>query len=139
MAKKRTMNEIRQEKNYGYRAPDLNGGKEIVDSTTDIKDQEKLESKKDGIIYKEYNCKKKELSIEEIEDTVAELVFEDLSDIIFNLIIDHTESYDEIHPSRFLDDARNDIPYYLEDWCMEFYHEIHGNIYGKIMRKFKTQ
>ena len=106
MAKKRTMNEIRQEKNYGYRAPDLNGdhGEEIVDSSTDI---------------------------EAIKSMIVDKITKHFSDFLFEMVNDEMSNHYVFQAQNYLTEAGYDI---FEDEWFEFYHEHHGDILYEVMQ-----
>ena len=104
MAKKRTLNEIRQEKNYGYRAPDLNGdhGEEIVDSSTDI---------------------------EAIKSMIVDKITKQFSDILFETVCEHMSDHSVFQSQTYLTEEGYEE---FEDEWFEFYHEHHGDILHEV-------
>ncbi len=111
MAKKRTLNEIRQEKNYGYRAPDLNGdhGEEIIDSNTNI---------------------------EAVKSMIVDKLTKDLQDIFFEHVCDEMNKYHIFDMENYIIDIDDPtLPDELQDAWFEYYHGAHGDILGKLMRK----
>ena len=104
MAKKRTLNEIRQEKNYGYRTPDLNGdhGEEIVDSNTDV---------------------------EAIKSIIVDKITKQFSDILFETVCEHMSDHSVFQSQTYLTNEGYDA---FEDEWFEFYHEHHGDILHEV-------
>ena len=106
MAKKRTLNEIRQEKNYGYKAPDLNGdhGEEIVDSNTDI---------------------------EAVKSMIVNKITKHFSDFLFEMVNDEMSNHYVFQSQNYLTEAGYEL---FEDEYFEFYHEHHGDIMYEVMQ-----
>ena len=104
MTKKRTLNEIRQEKPYGYRAPDLNGdhGEEIVDSSTDI---------------------------EAIKSMIIDKITKQFSDILFETVCEHMSDHSVFQSQTYLTEEGYEE---FEDEWFEFYHEHHGDILHEV-------
>ena len=106
MTKKRTLNEIRQEKPYGYRAPDLNGdhGEEIVDSSTDI---------------------------EAIKSMIVDKITKLHSDFLFEMVNDEMGNHHVFQSWNYLTEAGYEL---FADEYFEFYHEHHGDILHEVMQ-----
>ena len=104
MAKKRTLNEIRQEKNYGYRTPNLNGdhGEEIVDSNTDI---------------------------EAIKSMIVDKITRQFSDTLFETVCEHMSDHSVFQSQTYLTEEGYEE---FEDEWFEFYHEHHGDILHEV-------
>lgn len=111
MAKERTINEIRQTKEY------YTGNDKIKSSPCASHDSE---------IPKEFS---------EIYEEVANKVIDDIEDQLFELINEHSEDYDELYWNRYLTD---DAPVELLDAAFEKYHEHYDNIFKIIMKHFIT-
>ena len=115
MAKTRTMNELRQEKTYGYKNPQW-----------DVEAQ------------KEYNKEKLNAGYSEIDiETTKDLIFNSLKnkfyDMIFQAVCDEMEKHEVFQPETyFTPQGLNEF----EDTWFEFYHEHHGDILGSIMKDF---
>ncbi len=126
MAKTRTMNELRQEKTYGYKAPFNMTAKED-----------------DGLLFKnpdvpKYNEEKLNAGYSEIDiETTKDLIFNSLKnkfyDMIFQAVCDEMEKHEVFQPETyFTPQGLNQF----EDTWFEFYHEHHGDILGSIMKDF---
>ena len=111
MAKKRTINEIRQTKEY------YTGNDNPKSSPCANHDSERP----------------KEFS--EIYEEIANKVIDDIEDQLFELINEYSEDYDELYWNRFLTD---DAPVELLDAAFENYHEHYDNIFKIIMKHFVT-
>ena len=116
MAKTRTMNELRQEKNYGYRAP---------------------EPKWDVEGHKEYNKEQRrgysEIDIETTKDLIFNQLKNQLFDIMFQAVNDEMAKHEVFQPETYLTPQGEE---WFEDAWFEFYHEHHGDILGSIMKDF---
>ena len=99
MAKKRTLNELRQEKNYGYRAPF-------------------------GMTHEEPKGYS-ELDV----DTTKELIINKLGrqyyDIIFQAVCDEMNKHEVFQEETYFTPQGMD---WFEDQWFEFFHEHHGDI-----------
>jgi len=102
MAKKRTLNEIRQEKNYGYTAPSKTIDKEIVDSSNDI---------------------------EAIKSMIIDKLTQDLHDIFFEHVCEEMSNHAAFQSQTYLTEEGYEL---FEDEWFEFYHEHHGDIMGRL-------
>ncbi len=102
MAKKRTLNEIRQEKNYGYTAPSRIMDKEIVDSSTDV---------------------------ETIKSIIVDKITKQFSDILFETVCEHMSNHSVFQSQTYLTEEGYDQ---FEDEWFEFYHEHHGDILHEV-------
>jgi len=108
MAKQRTLNEIRQEKNYGYRAPD--------------KDQEATKQMA-------------EIDLNEVKDEIVDKLTKDLHDIFFEHICDEMNKYHIFDIENYIIDIDDPtLPDELQEAWFEYYHGVHGDILGKLMR-----
>ena len=116
MAKTRTMNELRQEKNYGYRAP---------------------EPKWDVEGHKEYNKEQRrgysEIDIETTKDLIFNQLKNKLFDIMFQAVNDEMAKHEVFQAETYFTPQGEE---WFEDQWFEFYHEHHGDILGSIMKDF---
>ena len=125
--KKRTLNEIRQSKEY-QRAVELSdqGGKYIVPSKGASTQELKGE-----------NFYKNPFEHEEVDKTVDQIV-EDLQpviyDTIFELINNEMGTKYIFDSSEYLTSAGLEL---FEDEWFEFYHENHGKIMHKLLQNLK--
>ena len=135
MVKQRTLNELRQEKNYGYKPPLTHNQKSAEArakgyKTTDqaIADQQainrKLAAKEKG--YTEINV-----------ETTKELIIKDLSnemyDTIFQAVNDEMVKHEVFQEQTYF--TPQGIEEFNEAWY-EFYHDHFGDIMGAIMKSF---
>ena len=104
MAKKRTLNEIRQEKNYGYTAPSKTMDKEIVDSNLDI---------------------------EAVKSMIVDKITRQFNDILFETVCDEMSDNYLFQSQNYLTEAGYEL---FEDEYFEFYHEHHGDILYHVMQ-----
>ena len=111
MAKQRTMNELRQEKNYGYKAPEP-------------KAEEYWPAKPKG--YSEIDI-----------DTTKDLIFNSLKnklwDIMFQAVCEEMSKHEVFQEETYFTPQGMD---FFEDEWFQFYHEHHGDILGDIMKSF---
>ena len=109
--KTRTMNELRQEKNYGYKPPLTHN-------------QKSAEVRAKG--YTEIDVETtKELIISDLKD--------EMFDIIFQAVNDEMAKHEVFQAETYL--TPQGIEEFNETW-FEFYHEHHGDILGAIMKSF---
>ena len=113
--KKRTMNELRQTKEYGYRAP-FGMTHEVKDTPEEIKEI------------------KKEITLNEQIQEIAGIVAPTIHDVIFNEIIEVMSNYDELNWGWFVQD---DAPTALLDACFDHKQEIHYEIFQLVLQKLK--
>ena len=114
MAKKRTLNEIRQEKPYGYRAP---FGK------THSEDQKATKQMA-------------EIDLDEVKDEIVDKLTKDLHDIFFEHVCDEMNKYHIFDIENYIIDIDDPtLPNELQDAWFEYYHGAHGDILGKLIRK----
>ena len=109
--KKRTMNELRQTKEYGYRAP--------FGMTHEVKDTPE---------------EKKEITLEDQIQEIAAIVAPTMYDVIFNEIIEVMDNYDDLNWGYFVQD---DAPTALLDACFDHKTELHYEIFQVVLQKLK--
>ena len=109
--KTRTMNELRQEKNYGYKPPLTHN-------------QKSAEARVKG--YTEIDI-----------DTTKELIVSNLSnemyDTIFQAVNDEMAKHEVFQTETYFTPQGEE---WFEDEWFQFYHEHHGDILGSIMKDF---
>jgi molybdate-binding protein len=115
MAKKRTMNELRQEKNYGYKAP--------------LTHSQKSAKIREGEIDLGYT----EIDIETTKDLIFNQLKNELFDIMFQAVNDEMAKHEVFQAETYFTPQGLDE---FEDEWFEFYHEHHGDILGSIMKDF---
>ena len=115
MAKTRTMNELRQEKTYGYKAPF---------SMTHEEDSDKSKTVQRGY---------SEIDIETTKDLIFNQLKNQLFDIMFQAVNDEMAKHEVFQPETYLTPQGEE---WFEDAWFEFYHEHHGDILGSIMKDF---
>jgi hypothetical protein len=140
--KKRTMNEIRQSKEYQTA---LQGGDFIkptptpAKSTAEVMQEDKLSHANEFQLeeLKGENFYKNPFEHAEVDKTVKQIV-EDLQpqvfDTIFQMINDEMTKRYIFDSSEYLTEAGLEL---FEDEWFEFYHENHGKIMHKLLQNLK--
>ena len=117
MAKKRTINELRQTKDAVYTNP---GAKKTWDIMS-----------KEG---KEYlDIVKPKDDIEATKALIISTLKEDMFDVLFQAVNEEMSKYYVFQEDHYLTEAGAE---WFEEAWFEFYHEHHGNILGTIMKGF---
>ena len=124
MAKKRTLNEIRQEKNYGYRAPDLNG-----DHGEEIDYQEWADKANSSEEMKQNRCPLD--PVEEAKILIADKITKHFSDFLFEKVNEEMSNSYVFQSEQYLTQAGMDE---FEDEWFEFFHNHHGDIMYEVMQ-----
>ena len=132
--KTRTMNELRQEKTYGYRAP--------FNMTAE---------ENDGLLYEypavpkgnveDYNKKAAEarakgyteIDVETTKDLIISKLSNEMYDIIFQAVCDEMEKHEVFQVDTYFTPQGFEE---FDDAWFEFYHEHHGDILGSIKKSF---
>ena len=119
--KKRTMNELRQEKTYGYRAP---FGMTHEEEPELNYNQKSAEARAKG--YTEINIDTtKELIISNLKDEMFDIIFQAVNDEMAKHEVFQAETY-------FTPQGEEE---FNETW-FEFYHEHHGDIMSAVFKSF---
>tara|TARA_R100000700_G_C3081151_1_gene86776 strand:+ start:32 stop:364 length:333 start_codon:yes stop_codon:yes gene_type:complete len=107
--KTRTINELRQEKNYGYKTPEPKA--------------------------EEYSVPKgySEIDIETTKDLIFNSLKNKFYDMIFQAVCDEMSKHEVFQEQTYFTPQGMDE---FEDAWFEFYHEHHGDILGSIMKDF---
>ena len=127
MAKSRTLNEIRQSKEY-QQAVELSdqGGKYTVPSKGHA-----------AVALEEIKASKNPFEHEEVDKTVDQIVENldgNMYDLIFQAVCDEMNKHYVFDSSEYLTEAGLEL---FEDEWFEFYHENHGKIIHKILQNLK--
>ena len=109
--KTRTMNELRQEKNYGYKQPLTHN-------------QKSAEAKVKGYT---------EIDLETTKDLIFNSLKNKFYDMIFQAVCDEMAKHEVFKAETYFTPQGLDE---FEDQWFEFYHEHHGDILGSIMKDF---
>ena len=145
MSKPRTMNELRQEKEYQIAKHNADLQAEIAKNTALEKQIKKVKdnrthpcSDSTAKAIAEHQLKHKNpFEHEEVDKTVDQIV-EDLQpqifDHIFQLICDEMNKKYVFDSSEYLTEAGLEL---FEDEWFEFYHENHGKIMHKLLQNLK--
>ena len=107
--KTRTMNELRQEKNYGYKAPEPKA--EVYS------------------VPKGYS----EIDIDTTKDLIFNSLKNKLFDIMFQAVCEEMSKHEVFQEETYFTPQGMD---FFEDEWFQFYHEHHGDILGDIMKSF---
>ena len=109
--KTRTLNELRQEKNYGYKPPLTHN-------------QKSAEARAKGYT---------EIDVETTKDLIINKLGKQYYDIIFQAVCDEMEKHEVFQTETYFTDQGFEE---FQDTWYEFYHENHGDILGAIMKSF---
>ncbi len=109
--KTRTMNELRQEKNYGYKPPLTHN-------------QKSAEARVKGYT---------EIDIETTKDLIFNQLKNQLFDIMFQAVCDEMSKHEVFQSETYFTPQGEE---WFEDEWFTFYHEHHGDILGSIMKDF---
>ena len=119
MTKKRSLNELRQEKNYGYKTP-----------------EPKVETQKNweySIKDEEYRPVEPKDDIEATKALIISTLKDDLFDIMFQAVCEEMKNYYVFQQDNYFTEAGEDQ---FEEVWFEFYHEHNGDILSAIMKNF---
>lgn len=126
MAKSRTLNEIRQSKEYQIAKHNADLQAEVARNTSHAK-----------VALEEIKASKNPFDHEDVEKTVNKIV-EDLDghiyDLIFQAVCDEMNEHYVFDSSEYLTESGLEL---FEDEWFEFYHENHGKIIHKLIQKLK--
>ena len=141
MAKQRTLNEIRQSKEY-QRALDIQTEKvkdnrthPCSDSTAKAIAEHQLSHAK--VALEEIKESKNPFEHSEVDKTVETIVEKldgNMYDLIFQAVCDEMEKHCVFDSSEYLTEAGLEL---FEDEWFEFYHENHGKIIHKLLQNLK--
>lgn len=109
--KTRSMNELRQEKTYGYKPPLIHN-------------QKSAEARVKGYT---------EIDIETTKDLIFNSLKNKFYDMIFQAVCDEMEKHEVFQVETYFTPQGFEE---FEDTWFEFYHEHHGDILGSIMKDF---
>jgi len=125
--KQRTLNEIRQSKEY-QQAVELSdqGGKYTVPEKGHASVAlEEIKSSKKPFEYSE---------IDKLVDKIADKLSSNVFDIIFQAVNDEMSNYYTFQDTNYLTEAGLEL---FEDEWFEFYHEYHGKIMYQVLQNLK--
>ena len=131
MAKQRTLNEIRQSKEY-QRALDIQ-----VEKVKDNRTHPCSESTAKAIAEHQLQYKnpfEHEMVDKAVENIVAKLTSGEIYDLIFQAVCDEMNEHYVFDSSEYLTEAGLEL---FEDQWFEFYHDKHGIIFHKLLQKLK--
>ena len=136
MTKKRTMNELRQEKTYGYKAPFNMTAKEddgLLFKSPDVpkwtvEDQKEYHSSKGKDIAGD------EFMIKEAKDLIVNNLQNQFYDIIFEAVSNEMDKNYLFRQNNYLTEAGEEL---FEDAWFEWYHEHHGDILCRILKRLE--
>jgi len=109
--KKRTMNELRQEKEYQNCTGDVKTG-----TSTTVKN------------HFEYS------TADKLVDKIADKISSDVFDMVFQAVNDEMGKYYTFQDTNYLTEAGLEL---FEDEWFEFYHEYHGKIMYQVLQNLK--
>ena len=141
MAKQRTLNEIRQSKEY-QRALDVQTEKvkdnrthQCSESTAKAIAEHQLSHAK--VALEEIKASKNPFEHAEVDnlvDKIADKLQPQVFDMIFQAVNDEMSNYYTFQDTNYLTEAGLEL---FEDEWFEFYHENHGRIMHKLLQNLK--
>ena len=136
MAKQRTLNEIRQSKEY-QRALDIQTEKVQNNRTHPCSEytakaiaEHQLEFKGENFYRNPFNNSDVDLDVEIIVENLKNEIY----DLIFQAVCDEMNDHLAFDSSEYLTEAGLEL---FEDEWFEFYHEHHGNIIHQVINDLK--
>ena len=134
MSKSRTMNEIRQSKEYqqAKSTKEAIANQQAINRSLQTKEKVMIDS-----VDKLHYATKNPFDHEDVEKTVNKIV-EDLDghvyDLIFQAVCDEMNEHYVFDSSEYLTESGLEL---FEDEWFEFYHENHGKIIHKLLQNLK--
>ena len=131
--KTRTLNELRQEKTYGYKAPLTHNQKSAEARKESLN---KVHNKLWGEDYYKDEEQPKgytEIDIETTKDLIISNLKNHFYDLIFQEVCEQMEKHEVFQSETYFTDQGFEE---FQDTWLEFYHEHHGDILGAIMKNF---
>ena len=136
MAKQRTLNEIRQSKEY-QRALDIQTEKVQDNRTHPCSESTAKAIAEHQLEFKGENFYKNPFSHADVDKTVETIVEKldgHIYDLIFQAVCDEMNDHYVFDSSEYLTQAGLEL---FEDEWFEFYHENHGKIINKLLQNLK--
>ena len=121
MAKSRTLNEIRQSKEYQIA---LQGGDFIKPTDKPAKSTAEVMSKNPF----------EHSEVDKLVDKIADKLSNHIYDVIFQAVNDEMSKYYTFQDTNYFTEAGLEL---FEDEWFEFYHEQHGKIMHKLIQNLK--
>lgn len=136
MAKSRTLNEIRQTKEY-QRALDIQSKKvqdnrthSCSESTAKAIAEHQLEFKGENFYRNPFS----HADVDKTVETIVEKLDGNIYDLIFQAVCDEMNDHYVFDSTEYLTEAGLEL---FEDEWFEFYHENHGKIINKLLQNLK--
>lgn len=136
MAKQRTLNEIRQSKEY-QRALDIQTEKVQDNRTHPCSESTAKAIAEHQLEFKGENFYKNPFSHADVDKTVETIVEKldgHIYDLIFQAVCDEMNNHYVFDSTEYLTEAGLEL---FEDEWFEFYHENHGKIIHKLLKNLK--
>ena len=136
MAKQRTLNEIRQTKEY-QRALDIQAKKVQDNRTHPCSESTARAIAEHQLEFKGENFYKNPFSHADVDKTVETIVEKldgHIYDLIFQAVCDEMNNHYVFDSTEYLTQAGLEL---FEDEWFEFYHENHGKIIHKLLQNLK--
>ena len=136
MAKSRTLNEIRQTKEY-QRALDIQSKKVQDNRTHSCSESTAKAIAEHQLEFKGENFYKNPFSHADVDKTVETIVEKldgHIYDLIFQAVCDEMNDHYVFDSTEYLTQAGLEL---FEDEWFEFYHENHGKIINKLLQNLK--
>jgi len=145
MAKSRTLNEIRQSKEYQIAKHNADLQAEVAENTAL---EEQIKKVKDNRTHPCSNSTARAIAehqlkyknhfdhdqVADLVDKIADKLQSEMFDVIFQAVNDEMSNYYTFQDTNYLTEAGLEL---FEDEWFEFYHENHGKIMHKLIQNLK--
>ena len=132
MAKKRTMNELRQTKEYKI-DPVQQVLAQQIEELAERDHQKELDkaSAEGSTKYFDINAECPLDPVEEAKNLIVDKITKHFDDVLFEMVCEEMSKNYVFQSSNYLTEAGFDL---FEDEWFEFYHEHHGDIMSEVMQ-----
>ena len=132
MAKQRTLNEIRQSKEYQIAKANADLQQEVALQGGDFIKPTNKPAKSTAEVMSKNPFEHEEVN--KLVDKIADKLSSNIFDVIFQAVNDEMSNYYTFQDTNYLTEAGLEL---FEDEWFEFYHENHGKIMHKLLQNLK--
>ena len=132
MAKQRTLNEIRQSKEYQIAKANADLQQEVALQGGDFIKPTDKPAKSTAEVMSKNPFEHEEVN--KLVDKIADKLSSNIFDVIFQAVNDEMSNYYTFQDTNYLTEAGLEL---FEDEWFEFYHENHGRIMHKLLQNLK--
>ena len=132
MAKNRTLNEIRQSKEYQIAKANADLQQEVALQGGDFIKPTNKPAKSTAEVMSKNPFEHAE--VDNLVDKIADKLSSNIFDVIFQAVNDEMSNYYTFQDTNYLTEAGLEL---FEDEWFEFYHENHGKIMHKLLQNLK--